>query len=167
MQLPLWLWVLVLAVPGGVATQDKPDKPDFSGQWILVSPTDSGPTVAKQLTVHQSMVRQSVLGDPITPFFKTLAVERLFPGGVRSDSYEIGMIGGWVGRLPRGGQGCAPNGQPARTAFSVKWDADRLVIQTASYSCPTPDVGPHTEHEEVWSAHGQGRLLSMTPVRGA
>jgi len=58
---PVWLWVLVLAVTGLVPTQDKPDNPDFSGQWILVSPSDSGATVARELTVHQSMVRQSYL----------------------------------------------------------------------------------------------------------
>jgi hypothetical protein len=155
-----WLWALILLGSGQVAT---PDKPDFSGQWVLVSSSDAGTTVARELTVHQSIVRETVRGDAMPPFFKTLTVERRFSDGVRSASYEIGMTGGTVRRPsitePTNGQGCTSTAEPTRTVWRVTWDADRLVIQTASYSCPTPDVGPYTEHDETWSLDSEGRLL--------
>jgi hypothetical protein len=90
-----------------------------------------------------------VRGDAITPFFKTLTVERRLPSGVRSESYEIGTEG-ILGSV-------AP----------FKWNGNRLVIETGSYSGTTRDAGPYREHDEVWSLEAQGRLLITVTDRGS
>ena len=163
MRTPLLLCVVVLLIAAGAAAQDKPD---FSGQWVLATPSDSASTVALELIVHQSIVRQSVRGDAITPFFKTLTVERRLPSGVRSESYEIGTEG-ILGSVAPGGEAPGPKRQSPQTRVSVKWNGNRLVIETGSYSGTTRDAGPYREHDEVWSLEAQGRLLITVTDRGS
>lgn len=42
-----------------------------------------------------------LLSTPIEPFFRNLTVEREFTNGVRSESYQIGVVGGVVGGVDR------------------------------------------------------------------
>src|SRR5258708_21997670 len=91
--------VLVLFIAHASAAQDKPD---FSGTWILVSPSGSASSDAQMMTVHQSFTRESVRGTPIDPPLITLAVERESNGVVHSERYTIGTIGGTVSGLSDG-----------------------------------------------------------------
>jgi hypothetical protein len=160
----LW-WCLLVALI--VRSPLVPDKPDFSGQWILVNPSDASSGSAQELIVRQSARRESVLGTRIDPPFITLAVERHFESGMRSETYPIGIIGGTVGGLDKTGRGSGPSGRVARTSYSTKWDGDKLVIENSSYSGPTPESGPYTEHVEVWSLDAEGRLLMAVTDRSS
>ena len=115
--------------------------------------------IARALTVRQSIVRTTVWGTPMEPFFRDLTVEREFTNGVRSESYQIGVGGGVVGGVDRTGRGTLPNGQRPETRFSVRWDGNGLVIETGNYSGPRRESGRYTEHSEVWWLDAEGRLV--------
>jgi hypothetical protein len=142
------------AATGRVAA---PGKPDFSGQWVLVNSTDSATSVAHELTVHESIARQSVQGATIDPPLITLTFERQATSGTRSQTYTVGTEGGIVGGVT--------SGQSTRTRFSVKWEDDRLVIDTRSYS--ESDSGPYVKREEVWSLDAQDRLFIAVTERAS
>ena len=155
-----WSWLLVsLAAIGlAAAAQDKPDKPDFSGRWILDDPLQPGPDIPRTLTISQPIVRTNFLGAPMPPAFLELTVARQFENEGRSDIYHIGTVGGVVGG------GVDGNGRPGQissrteTRLSVQWRGDRLLIETGRYAGPTRDSGPYTEHREEWWFDDQGRL---------
>jgi hypothetical protein len=152
-----WSWLLVsLAAIGlAAAAQDKPDKPDFSGRWILDDPRQRGPDIPRTLTISQPIVRTNVLGAPMPPAFLELTVARQFETEVRTDRYLIGTAGVTGGFV-------AGNGRPAqnstRTETRLQWRGDRLLIETGHYAGPTRDSGPYTEHDEEWWLDDQGRL---------
>lgn len=132
----LYIALLVSAL----RAQDAAPKPDFSGRWVLVEPTET-PDIPYQLEVSRSLERA---GD-------VLLVERHFRSGVRSDRHTIGVISGTVGGLP----GRIEN----RSTGSVTWKADVLVFDLASYSGPQRDSGPYSEHTETWRLDGSGHLV--------
>ena len=70
-----WSFVLLLSISVSVAG---PDKPDFSGRWVLENPRDPAVDIAGALTVRQSIVRTTVYGAPMKPFFRDLTIEREF-----------------------------------------------------------------------------------------
>jgi hypothetical protein len=158
--------VLLLLIAATPAAQT-PIKPDFSGQWGLVNPSDSGPNIPQTLMVRQSIETKSVRGTPIERFFRFLTVNREFKTGVRSESYEIGMGGRIVGGLDKSGAGLGPNGQSPETQVAVKWEGNRLVIETGVYSGPTRKSGPYAEHEELWSLDSEGMLHITVTDRGS
>jgi|SRR5262245_45655182 len=142
--------LLVLLVARATSAQGKPD---FSGDWILVSPIDAPSSAAQTMTVHESFERESVRSTPLNSPAITLAVERRSSSGVHSDLYTVGTVGGTVG----GGVG--------KTDFSTTWDGDRLVIQIR-YSGRPVDAGADSERKEVWSLDAQGSLLLTATDRG-
>jgi hypothetical protein len=158
-----WLSILSMFVAATVAAQDKPD---FSGRWILESPADAGPDVARSLTVRQLVVRTNVYGAPMTPFFKELSVERQFGNDVRTETYQIGIEGGVVGVVSPN-RATGPDVNVPQTRFSVRWEENRLVIDIGSYSGPTRESGPYTEHTEVWQLDATGMLILSMTDRGS
>jgi hypothetical protein len=159
-----WSWILVFLAAIGLAAaaQDKPDKPDFSGRWILDDPRQPGPDIPRTLTISQPIVRTNVFGAPMPPAFLELAVARQFENEVRSDTYFIGT-GGVTGGFVAG------NGRPAqtstRTETRLQWRGDRLLIETGRYAGPTRDSGPYTEHNEEWWLDDQGKLRMIVVDR--
>jgi hypothetical protein len=137
------------------------DKPDFSEQWVLVSPTN-GATNAQTMTVRESFKRESVKGTPMDSPLITLAVERRSNNGGRSEVYTIGTVGGIVDGAV-GNPGTGPGGQ-RQTRFSTTWDGDKLVIDIR-YSGRPVDAGADSEHKEIWSLDPQGALLLITTDR--
>lgn len=111
------------------------------------------------LAVHQSVTRESARGTRIDPPLITLAVERHFAGGVHSDFYTIGVIGGTVSGVSGNTPGAGAGGQTSQTHFSTTWDGDRLVIESSSSRRPV-GAGSSTAHKEVWSLTAQ-RALSV------
>ena len=150
------LAILSMLAAAGAAAQDKPD---FSGTWVLADAAGPSPDAARRLTVTMTVLRDNVRGEPIGPFFDTLTVTREFPTGLRPDSYRIGIEGGTVG----GAVGAACTS----TRYSVRWDGNRLVIETGSYPKCTRDAGPYTEHTEVWELDAAGVLTVSTTDRSA
>jgi hypothetical protein len=155
--------IVVLLIVRASSAQDKPD---FSGNWILVSPIDAGLNAAQTMTVHESFKRESVQGTPIDPPLITLAVDRRVNGSVRSELYTIGTIGGTVGGVV-GNTGTGLRGQSRETRFSTGWDGDRLVIQITTDSGHVADAEGEPEHKEVWSLDAQGALLLIITDRAS
>ena len=121
--------------------------------------------IARALTVRQSMGGTTARGTPAEPFSRDLTVEREFSTGARTESYQIGVVGGVVGGVDRTGRGAGPDGQTPQTRFAVRWDRNRLVIETGTYSGPTRESGPYTEHTEAWSLDAQSRLVMTVTDR--
>jgi hypothetical protein len=124
-------------------------KPDFSGSWVLENPTQAGTDIPLALIVRQPLQRTTALGDPMVPAFLTVTVERHFQSDVRTDTYHIGTEGGTVAGTP--------GGDRSSTGISVRWDAERLRIDTRVY--PTAASDTYTEHDEVWRLDGTDRVL--------
>ena len=133
------LSILLMLVAATAAAQDQPD---FSGRWILETSAGAGPDVAQSLTVRQPVVRTNAFGAPMPPYFKELSVDREFVSGVRTETFQIGIEGGTIGAT-------TTDVKVSRTVFSVRWEDQRLVIDTGSYSGPTREAGPYTGHTEV------------------
>jgi len=152
--------ILLMAIPTAVAAQDKPD---FSGRWVLVSSSTPDPSAAQTLSVRQTVTRTNVRGGPMQPFFSTLIVERQFADRAATATYQIGVQGGMVGGIVGGG------GAESRTEtrHSVRWEGNRLVIETGSYSGPTRSDGPYSEHTEEWQLDAAGRLVLSVTERGS
>ena len=149
MRMHLASCILVLLVGQAASPQDKPD---FSGDWILVNRSDAPSNAAQSISVHESFKRESVRGTPVDPPLITLLVERRINGTVHSELYTVGTISGTVG-------GTVFGGQREQTRFSTTWDGDRLVIEVR-YSGRPVDAGAFSEHKEVWSLDvAQGVLL--------
>jgi hypothetical protein len=147
-------WCLILTVLGVVALARQP-QPDFSGTWVLQEPRQPPVEIPRMMAVRQPLVRTTVLGEPMAPAFLELTVERHFDGGVRAEAYRIGTEGGTV---PIAGDGSDPPVHHAWTRESVRWEGDRLRIESGRYSGPNRDSGPYTEHLEVWWLDDQSRL---------
>jgi len=151
-----------IVVEGAVAQA----KPDFSGNWVLVSPSDAAANVAQELTVRQWVERRtSVRGKPVDFILVTIA--RQSKSGLRSESYQIGLGRGTVGGVDRTGRGPGPNGEVPGTEVLTKRDGDRLVIESSSYSGATREAGPYTERKEVWSLDAEGALFITTTERSS
>lgn len=150
------LSIVLIAITATVAAQDKPD---FSGRWVLVDSAPSDPGAALSLTIRQPITRTNVFGAPIPPAFLHLTVEREFVDHARTENLLIGVEGGSVGGVP---------GQTAlRTHVSVRWEGNRLVIETGSYSGSTREAGPYTERIEAWELDAAGTLVVSITDRGS
>src|SRR5438094_4347015 len=117
------LWVVVLTVLVGSSLPAQ-DGPDFTGRWILESPSQPAPDTPRALSVRQSLVRTNVRREPMRPFFKDITIEREFESGTRSETHEIGVVGGML--LVPGSDG--RTGGPGQH-HAVRWDANALVFE--------------------------------------
>jgi hypothetical protein len=131
------------------------DTSDFSGHWVLESASRSAADTPRALSVTMSLVRTNVRGEPMNPFFKDITVVRELANGTSSETYEIGVVGGSLG-------GSAAGEFPSRH-HRVVWEKQVLIIETGSYTGPTPESGQWTERREAWSLDPEGRLrLAIT-----
>jgi hypothetical protein len=152
---------LLVSLDAELAAQEKPD---FSGSWVLESGAQSAGDIPKALLVNQSIVRTNARGEPMKPFFRDITVTRYFVAGTRTDTYIIGTQGGVVTVLPPDGR---PNRLNPQTRVAVRWDADRLIIDTGSYSGSRREDGPYTERTEVWELDSAGELRVTVNDRGS
>jgi hypothetical protein len=131
-------------------------KPDFSGSWVLASsPTD--PDVPRALSIQQPLVRTNRRGERVTPYFFDITVTRTLPTGTPSETFSIGVEGGFV-------PGTANSGATlARTHRRAFWEGQSLVIETGSYTGQFPRTGDWSERREVFSLTPNGELrVEMT-----
>jgi hypothetical protein len=145
-----WSTALIMLATVGFAAQDKPD---FSGRWVLATLQQSDTDIPLALSVRQSLVRTTVRGDLMEPFFRDITIERQFETGTQSETHQIGVQGGTVSGLRADG---SPSGPTAHHA--VKWDANALVFESGSYTGQRPETGVWTERREIWSLDADGRL---------
>ena len=122
-------------------------------EWILSTPQQSDTDIPLALSVRQTLVRTTVRGDPMEPFFREITIERQFETGTQSETHLIGVQGGTVsGRRADG----SPTG--LNTHHAVKWDENALVFESGSYTGPYPETGAWPERRETWSLEADGRL---------
>ena len=150
---------LILCAAAALAAQDGTD---FSGRWVLVSASQPGPDVPRTLTVRQVLVRTTVYGEPMKPFFREIAIDREFESGTRSATYSIGINGGVVPGLDKDGRPTGPY-----ELHSVNWDQRDLVFESSSYTGETPGTGVWSERREVWSLQPDGRLSVAITTSGS
>jgi len=159
------LWsVLAVALLSASTGQNRPD---FSGRWILIDPTQVYSEVATELVVEQSVNNKSLTGMPIHPGLVTMTVERRSPAQVRSSTFQIGVVGGVVGGLDASGRGPGRNGEAWRSNHSATWEGDALVLENSYYSGETRESGPYTERREVWRLDDQQRLIITLTERSS
>jgi hypothetical protein len=153
-------WLIVVAVSAVVPLLAQ-DTPDFSGHWALESPSPSAADIPRALSVTMSLVRTNVRGEPMNPFFKDITVARESANGTSSETYQIGVVGGAVGGTV-GGRGNGRSDFPS-SHHRVVWEKQILVIETGSYTGPTPESGQWAERREAWSLDPDERLrLAIT-----
>lgn len=155
-----YVGVLALVVGAPLAAQDKPD---FSGRWVLQSPLHSALDIPRALSVRQLLVRTTARGEPMTPFFKAIAIDREFASGTRSETYDIGIVGGVVPGLREDG---SPTG-PTTRHDAVKWQGRMLVFEKGSYTGQAAETGVWAERREVWSLDRAGRLRMEIAIRSS
>ena len=155
----LWVVVLIVLASSSVPAQDSPD---FTGRWILESPSQPAPDTPGALSVRQLLVSTNVRGEPMRPFFKDITIEREFESGTRSETHEIGVVGGVLPVLGADGRTSGPN-----LHHAVRWDANALVFESGSYTGQRPETGVWTERREVWSLDSNDRLHLMITTRSS
>jgi hypothetical protein len=155
------LWVVVLTVLVGLSLPAQ-DGPDFTGRWVLESPSQPAPDTPRTLTVRRSLVSTNVRGEPMRPFFKDITIEREFESSTRSETHQIGVVGGVVPGLGSDGTPSGP-----RYHHAVRWDANALVFESGSYTGQSPATGVWTERGESWSLDSDGRLHVVITTRSS
>jgi hypothetical protein len=154
---PTCFVVVIVLLGAGLAAQDKSD---FSGSWTLES-RSFGAEIPQTLSVSQSIMRTNVRGEPTKPFFKDITVTRALASGTRSDTYEIGVVGGTVSGRADG----SVNGP--RTHYRVVWEEQALVIESGSHTGPAPESGDWAERREVWALDSSVRLRLTITTRSS
>jgi len=150
---------LALVIGVAVSTQNKPD---FSGRWVLESAFQTAPDIPRVLTVRQPLVRTTARGEPVDPFYRELSVERQYDHHITSETHQIGVEGGVVQGVEPGGRLAGPH-----LHHAAKWNGLALVLETGSYTGPTPRTGVWHERREVWALDGNGRLRLMITTHGS
>lgn len=151
--------ILVVLAVAALAAQDGTD---FSGRWVLVSASRPGPDLPRALSVRQELVRTNVRGEPMQPFFKSIAIDRDYESGTRSETHALGVRFGVVPGFARDGGPAGPRGHHA-----VRWEHNALVFESGSYSGETSGTGVWSERREVWSLQPDGRLSVAITTRGS
>ena len=145
-----WAILLITLTTVSVAARDKPD---FSGRWVLAIPQQPDTDTPLALSVRQTVVRTTVRGDPMEPFFRDITVERQFETSTSSETHLIGVQGGTVSGVRADGSATGRT-----THHAVKWDGNALVFESGSYTGQHPETGTWAERREVWSLEADGRL---------
>ena len=140
------LSAIALSMFGGAFVQAQ-NGVDFTGRWILKSPSSASAETPRALSVRQSLVTTNVRGEPMRPFFKDITIEREVEGSTPAETYQIGVVGGFVGGLGTAG-----------SHYAVEWDGNVLVFESGSYTGQRPETGVWTERRETWSLDSDGRL---------
>jgi hypothetical protein len=136
---------------------------DFSGRWERVAATGSTAEMAETLLVRE--VEAVAEGPPGRRLrLPVLRVERHLGDTVRTDTWQVGIEGGFVGGVsPR-----LPGEQRPRTSsqtrYSVRWDDHRLVAFDGAYTT-TGDRESYRERTETWELDPSSALL-VTVVAG-
>jgi hypothetical protein len=141
----------------GAAPLAAQDKPDFSGSWVLESGAQPVGDIPQALSISQLLARTNVRGEASEPFFKDITVTRLLETSTRSDTYQIGTLGGTLSSEANG----------IATHYHVSWEKQALVIERGTHTGPTRESGQWTERREVWSLESDGLLRLVITTRSS
>ena len=128
-------------------------KPDFSGQWALITPKQPAADIAVSLSVQLTLTRTNVRGEPMAPYFSDITIERHAQTGTSAEYHQIGVIGGFVS----GSDGSA--GPRYSTHHAVTWRENALVFELGTHTAQGSDTDVWTERLETWSLNTDGHLL--------
>jgi len=155
-----WSLAVIAILTVGLAAQEKPD---FSGRWVLVtSQQQPDGDVPSELSVHQTVVQTTVRGEPMKPYVSDISIGRQFATGLRSETHQIGVIGGNVS-----GPDTAASQNDPNVHHAVRWEGDTLILEGGSHSGPRPRTGVWKERREAWSLDADGRLRIVLTVSGS
>jgi hypothetical protein len=148
------LSVLMFLTPAVAGAQEKPD---LTGQWVLVSAADAENGAARALSVRLFFEHEKdIRGEPIDVPYVTIS--KMFQSETnstaQSTTYRIGADGGLAGGRSVPGPS---------TRFAVRWDSDRLLIETGSYTIS----GSYSERDEEWTIDESGQLTMTINVRAS
>jgi hypothetical protein len=115
-------------------------KPDFNGKWMMLTTTETGPSVVRELEVQY----QADKG--------VLTVSRRLSGPAYTDKYTLGSTGGTT--VP------GPRGPMTKGLRYMGWEGNVLVIADVTSITRDQDSG----REERWSLDAQGRLRTVVTV---
>ena len=136
-----------------------PDKPDFSGKWVLVAAQPTDGDVALGLTVTQSVRRTNARGEPMTPYYDQIAIQRESSGDATSESHLLGLAGGTVSGVP--------NGIQRATHEEAVWRDSSLVFEQGTYAGTARGMGDWTERRETWTLEPNGELKVTIATNGS
>jgi hypothetical protein len=136
------------------------DKADFSGSWILASGS-SDSAVPQALSIQQPLVRTNRRGEPVPPYFFDITIARTLATGTTSETFWIGVEGGFVPGSVTSGANLA------KTHWRAFWDEQSLVIEKDGYTGPVQQTGDWSERREVFSLTQNGELRVEMTLRGS
>lgn len=152
---------LLCGAPSGAFDHQSPaaSGPDFSGQWVLESASRPSLDVPRTLSVRQFQLETAARGGSTTVSFPSITIERNLETGPVTESHQIGIIGGTVGGIGKGGRSTS-------TSHAVTWDGNALVFEHESH---TERIDPATwrERREVWSMDEARRLRIVITNRSS
>jgi hypothetical protein len=153
-----------LLLAQAAAVTGVPDKPDFSSMWVLVAsqPADDA-DAARALTVSQSVRRTNSRGEPMSPYYDQIAIQRESTGGVTYESHLLGTVSGTV----RGVYGDGTSRGGPSTHDAVTWRDSSLVFEHGVYTGRTPGTGEWTERRETWTLEPNGELKITIATSGS
>jgi hypothetical protein len=153
-----------LLLAQAAAVMGVPDKPDFSGRWVLVaSQPGEGADAARALTVSQSVRRTDFRGEAMSPYYDEIAIQRESTGGVTYESHLLCMVSGTVRGVNSNG---TSRGGPS-THEAVTWRDSSLVFERGAYTGMTPGTGEWTERRETWTLEPSGELKITIATSGS
>ena len=118
----------------------KPARPDFSGNWGLLTTSQPGPSVVREMLVTYVAAKN------------TLTVSRKMGGPSYTDTYTLGTMAGTVVQGQRG---------PMTKGLRVMaWEGNVLVITEITSINRDQDSG----REERWSMDDKGQLITVITV---
>jgi len=130
----------------------RPTGPDFSGEWVLITPEKPAADAATTLSVKQPVTDKNVYGAPMPPAYLELTVERRSATSTNSRKYIVGAGGSTSDFGSRGPQ--------AETRWSVTLEGESLIIAESSLSARTDGaLGLDRQRTETWRLDREGSLV--------
>jgi hypothetical protein len=163
--------MLAVLVCVGVLSQQGTQGPDvgvdFSGRWALVVALPVDVNVPTSLTVHQSIRRANVRGEPMPPVYDTIEIQRDFGGRTTTDMPMIGIHGGVVGGVVNPTVNPRPTVRHVNSDYAVEWNGNTLVFEEGTYTGHTPGSGDWTARRETWALQPNGELAITIATSGS
>jgi hypothetical protein len=137
---------LTFAVAATAATCTQ-SQPDFSGRWVMESPTSPPADAPLVLIVDQSA--------------KRISIRRERASGVTNETHELGVVGGTVGGVASDGRSRGPS-----TRSETVWRLGVLMFLARTSGHDGPHTGDWSERSETWSLDPDGRLRVEIVLEG-
>lgn len=134
--------------------------PNFSGDWVLVSPVRAPGAVPRELLIDHRAESQP------TP---ELQVTSRWEEREDHDVFHIGIISGTVAGVGRDSAGGLTKADTSvmRTTTTIFWEGTRLVILKENFVGPRNEYGAYKTRRESWQMQPEGTLALTVSERSA